>query len=148
MKTLKTIVVTVVIVLSLTTVALAGARHFAAGGAAAAITPAATPAVTLTDAQLQQLVHDLTATRDRDVAADRDRIQHRGSSATTARHATRHMRQSAASHTQSRIADVRHTPARLTLQQHEGRTATAGGHHRDAWSVSPHHGGTQDGGYE
>jgi len=121
MKVLKTIVATAVVVLALTTVAMAGARHFAADDTAPAGGPAATPAITLTDAQVQQLVHELTTARD----STRDR------SAASPRHAVCHIERSVATHPQRHTADAQQRRSRPAARLGDGHAGAAGGHHSD-----------------
>jgi uncharacterized membrane protein len=126
MKVLKTIVATAVIVFALTTVAMAGVQHFtkqsgqATGTQAQAAQPSYT--VTLTAAQLAQLMHD-------GGAATADRAQQARQTRQHARQTQRHARQ-----TQRHAETARHQTRSHAVDSttHASATGSGGTHHYEA----------------
>jgi hypothetical protein len=143
MKALKTIVATAVIVFALTTVAMAGARHFTSRGNAATV--AAGPAapqthqvagVTLTDDQFARLLRVVGSQGATPHTTHADREMRR---ARTRDH-SRHKASDAANHTQ--------TQHRAQSHQASGATHSSDATHDDGThdSGGTHDGGTHDGG--
>jgi hypothetical protein len=157
MKALKTIVATAVIVLALTTVAMAGARHVGSSDDAAtqATSPAATQThqaagVTLTDdqfARVQRAVNGQAAKRhttqtDHDMSRDRARDHSRQKASDSAVHVNAQQR------TQTHDGDGTHEHGAQSSSTHRTGTHDGGATHHDggAHNGGTHHGGTHNGG--
>jgi hypothetical protein len=138
MKALKTIVATAVIVFALTTVAMAGVQHFTkqSGQSSGAQTQTAqkTYSVTLTAAQLQQLIGARTS-----AAA----TQHKARHAESQQHEVTHERQATRSGTHSGDGSTH-----VSYSVSGGAGSSSASHHsHDGGSGSgSHHSGDCDGG--
>ncbi len=147
MKALKTIVATAVIVFALTTVAMAGVQHFTKQGGqtsgSTAQTAQPTYTVTLTGAQLAQLMHDgraATAGSAQEARQTRQQARQTRQQAKTARHQARsHAVDSTTYASASGSGGTHHYEA----THHAGSsTSSPGSHHAE----TGHHSGGGHGG--